>query len=156
MRVNLFQLIKSYGTRTNPTAQTKSIGLPADAALALSVSEGVPCFCSSPRLFHRDPKLTTPTRTWYRLDSFIVHPDSSAIYQDWQRGTATLRYRSRQAPTATNYCSAALTIRRAVSGHMNIPLEYLLHYSYHFLDNFPLTEMTFFYKKYVPNSSNQF
>jgi len=30
MRVNSFQLIKSCCTRTDPAAETKSIGLPAD------------------------------------------------------------------------------------------------------------------------------
>jgi hypothetical protein len=34
MVLNLFQLIKTCCTRTDPTAETKSIGLPADAQLA--------------------------------------------------------------------------------------------------------------------------
>jgi hypothetical protein len=36
-------------------------------------------------LFHRDPKLTPITRTWYHLDSFIVTRDFSALCRDWQK-----------------------------------------------------------------------
>jgi hypothetical protein len=42
-------------------------------------------FASPSGLFHRDPKLTNITRTWYRLDIFIVTRDFSPIYQDWQK-----------------------------------------------------------------------
>jgi len=35
MRVKSFQLIKSCCTRTDPAAETKSIGLPADALVVM-------------------------------------------------------------------------------------------------------------------------
>jgi hypothetical protein len=55
MREEFNQLIKSCGTLTVPTAETKSIGLKTDAPGLV--------FCSPPRLFYRDPKLTIVTRT---------------------------------------------------------------------------------------------
>ncbi|HEY5139638.1 MAG TPA: hypothetical protein VIJ25_10045, partial [Methylococcales bacterium] len=61
-----------------PSTWTESVGLAADA-------RGVMVFASPSGLFHRDPKLTALTLTWYRLDSFIVTPDFSAIYQDLQK-----------------------------------------------------------------------
>jgi len=78
MRVNSSQLINSCGTRTDPAAGTKSIGLAADA-------HGVMVFANPSRLFHRAPGLTILTRTWSHLDSFIVLPDSSAICRDLQK-----------------------------------------------------------------------
>jgi hypothetical protein len=65
MREEFNTLIKSYATRPDsyrdvPAAETESIELAADAL--------VPCFLLPPRLYYRDPKLTTVTRTWYRLD----------------------------------------------------------------------------------------
>ena len=57
-------------------------------------------------------------RTWYHL---TVSPWPLASRPSTGTGkkqvTSTLRYRSGQAPTAPNYCSAALTISRAVSIH---------------------------------------
>jgi hypothetical protein len=49
MRAKSSQLIKFCGTLTVPAAETKSIGLPADA-------NGVMVFAS--RQFHHDPKFT--------------------------------------------------------------------------------------------------
>jgi hypothetical protein len=49
MREKFNQLIKFCGTRTDPAAETKSIGLPADPS-------GVMVFAS--RQFHHDPKFT--------------------------------------------------------------------------------------------------
>ena len=49
MVLNLFPLIKSCCTRTDPASKTKSIGLRADAL--------VPCFLLVPRLIHHDMKL---------------------------------------------------------------------------------------------------
>ena len=60
------------------TSGTESVGLAADA-------RGVMVFAIPSRLFHRAPGLTILTRTWYRRDYFIVHPDSSAICQDLQK-----------------------------------------------------------------------
>jgi hypothetical protein len=50
MSVNFQQLIKSCGTLTNPAAETKSIGLPADAQVL--------CFLLEPRQFSHEGKLS--------------------------------------------------------------------------------------------------
>jgi len=77
MRANSFQLIKFYCTWTDPTAETKSIGLQADAQ--------VPCFLlaiwtvlSWPKTHSRHPDLV-PSR------QLIVTKDFSSTYQDWQK-----------------------------------------------------------------------
>jgi len=59
-------------------SETESVGLAADA-------HGVMVFAIPSRLFHHAPRLTILTRTWYRQDYFIVHPDFSAICQDLQK-----------------------------------------------------------------------
>jgi hypothetical protein len=51
MRANSFQLIKFCCTRTDPAAETKSIGLQADARVVM-------VFASPPRQFYRD--MTNP------------------------------------------------------------------------------------------------
>ena len=48
MRINSIQLIKLFGTRTDPAIETKSIGLPADA-------RGVMVFAT--RQFYRDTQI---------------------------------------------------------------------------------------------------
>jgi hypothetical protein len=63
MVLNLSQLIKSCGTRTDPAAETESIGLPAYAQLSLVFAE------PSGQLY-RDPKLCAVNR-------------DSSIYQDY-------------------------------------------------------------------------
>ena len=82
MRVKSSQLIRSCGTMTDPAAETKvnrAVGrragaLPARTTEALNQIISLRhrsvgrVFCSSSRLFHRDPKLANLTRTWYRLD----------------------------------------------------------------------------------------
>jgi hypothetical protein len=78
MRFSFNPFIKFCTTRTVPSTGTESVGLRADA-------RGVMVFASPSRLFHRAPGLTGLTRTWYYLDSFTVHPDSSAICQDLQK-----------------------------------------------------------------------
>ena len=77
-RLNLYTFIKSSGTLTALSPGTESVGLRADA-------HGVMVFANPSRLFHRAPGLTILTRTWYHLDYFIVHPDSSVICQDLQK-----------------------------------------------------------------------
>ncbi len=42
-------------------------------------------FCSPSGLFHRDPKLTSFTRTWYRQDNFIVTQNLASTYRDCQK-----------------------------------------------------------------------
>ena len=78
MREKFNPFIKFCATRTVPSTGTKSMGLAVYA-------HGVMVFASLSRLFHRDPKLTILTRTWYCQDSFIVTPDFSAVCRDWQK-----------------------------------------------------------------------
>jgi len=65
---------------TNPAAETKSIGLPADA-LAVMV------FASPSRQFYRD--MTTPFHLpgFSRLDNFIWTRKLAAIYRDFAKTT---------------------------------------------------------------------
>jgi len=61
MRVNINPLIKSYGTRTVPAAETKSIGLPADAL--------VPCFLLAIKTISTWHETVRPLiGTWYHQD----------------------------------------------------------------------------------------
>ena len=78
IRLNFRPFIKYSGTLTVSSPGTESVGLLADV-------HGVMVFAIPSRLFHRAPGLTNLTRTWYRLDCFIVHPGSSAICQDFQK-----------------------------------------------------------------------
>jgi len=77
MREYSFQLIKSCGTRTDPAAETKSNGLPADAL--------VPCFLlailtvsSWPKTHIRHPDLVSSKQ-------IIVTQNLSSTYRDWQK-----------------------------------------------------------------------
>jgi len=69
MRVNSSQLIKFLGTLTVPAAETKSIGLRADARVVM-------VFATPPRQLYRD--VTNPAHLSgpRHLDSFIVTPNS--------------------------------------------------------------------------------
>jgi hypothetical protein len=77
MRENLSQPIKICGTRTNPAAETKSIGLPADAQ--------VPCFLLVPRLFRRDTQLRCRLSGPAAVSQLHRDPKLSAISRDWQK-----------------------------------------------------------------------
>ena len=59
MRFSFNPFIKFCANRTVASTGTESVGLRADAL-------GVMVFANPSRLFHRDPKLTILTRTWYR------------------------------------------------------------------------------------------
>jgi hypothetical protein len=78
MRENSHPLFNLPPPGLFPASGTESVGLAAN-------TRGVMVFAIPSRLFHRAPGLTGLTRTWHNLDSFIVHPDSSAVYQDWQK-----------------------------------------------------------------------
>ena len=102
MRVNTNPLIKSCGTRTDPAAETKSIGLPSDAL--------VPCFLlaiwtisSWHETFIRHPDLVPPRQ-------IVVTSDFSTIYQDLQKP----RHRDADGNSPN---------RRAVSGHVSKPRD---------------------------------
>jgi hypothetical protein len=92
MREKSSQLIKSCGTRTDPAAETKSIGLPADPAFGEGRRSGALFFArhldyfiltqnshSSPGLgtvktIYRDLKLIATCRDWQKTR----HPDTDA------------------------------------------------------------------------------
>jgi hypothetical protein len=63
MRININSLLKSYGTWTNPAAETKSIGLPADPAFGEGRRTGALFFAR-------------------HLDYFIVTQNFTAVYRD--------------------------------------------------------------------------
>ena len=68
MREEFNLLSKSFTTRTVPAAETKSIGLQADAQVVM-------VFAVPPRLFYRD--MTNPAHLSgpRHLDSFILTPN---------------------------------------------------------------------------------
>jgi hypothetical protein len=78
MRVNSFQLIKSCCTRTDPAAETKSIGLQADARVVM-------VFAMPPRQFYRD--MTNPAHLSgpRHLDSFIVTRQFTSVNRDFAK-----------------------------------------------------------------------
>ena len=85
MREKSNPLIESCGTRTNPTAETKSIGLQADPAFGEGRRSGALFFAR-----HRDYFVVTRYFTAIYLDlvpfnSFIVTHGYSSIYLDWQK-----------------------------------------------------------------------
>jgi|SRR5450759_551519 len=122
MRVKFNPFIKFCATRTVPSIGTESMGLASDA-------HGVMVFAPDSyrelsRLFHRDPGLTILTRTWYRLDSFIVTRDFSAICKDLQKP----RHRNADG-NAPN--------RRAVSGNNQRITETLYQDNFVLRDSLP-------------------
>ena len=76
MRVEFYLLIKFCGTRTDPATETNG--------WRCRPTRWRRVFCSSPRQFHLNAKLTTLTRTWYYSQP---HSDTklSTVYQDWQK-----------------------------------------------------------------------
>ena len=78
MREKSSQLIKSCGTRTDPAAETKSIGLPADPAFGEGRRSGALFFARHLDYFiltqnlHPSPGLGT-VKTNYRDQRLIVH-----------------------------------------------------------------------------------
>ena len=72
MRVSINPLIKSCATQTVPAAETKSIGLRADAEPALSGAKGCLIFCSPSRHLYRDMTIPAYLSGPLHLDNFIV------------------------------------------------------------------------------------
>jgi hypothetical protein len=95
MRANSFQLINFCCTRTVPAAETKSIGLQADARVVM-------VFVVSPRQLYRD--MTNPARLSgpRHLDSFIVTPNARPSIGTLQKRMPTL------TRTATNQTAGPL------------------------------------------------
>jgi len=83
MRVKSSQLIKSCGTLTNPAAETKSVGLPADAL--------VPCFLLAiwtVLSWHETARQLIGT--WYHLDNLSRQDNyRPSTGTGKKRGTAT-------------------------------------------------------------------
>ena len=79
-------LIKSCGTRTDPAAKTKSIGLQADARVVM-------VFAVPPRLFCRDKTNPAHLSGPRHLDSFIVtrnfHPSTGTLQKHMPTLTRT-------------------------------------------------------------------
>jgi len=80
MGVTFDPLIKPCGTWTNPAAETKSIGLPADA-LAVMV------FASPPRQFYRDGTTIVRLPGLSHLDNFAVTRKLGSVYRDFAKTT---------------------------------------------------------------------
>ena len=80
MRGNFKTLIKSCGTRTDPVAETKSIGLPADT-LAVMV------FASSSGQLYRDGTTRGRLPGFSRQDCFIVTGKLASVYRDFAKTT---------------------------------------------------------------------
>jgi hypothetical protein len=83
MREEFYPLIKSSATRTDSAAETKSIGLQADARVVM-------VFASPPRLFYRD--MTNPVYLSgpRHLDNFIVTKKSCPLTGTLQKRMPTL------------------------------------------------------------------
>ena len=98
MRVNSFQLIKFCCTRTVPAAETKSIGLQADARIVM-------VFASPSGQFYRDVTNPAHLSGLSHLDNFIVTPKTRPLIGTLQKHMPTLT----QTATQLN--------RRAVRHH---------------------------------------
>jgi hypothetical protein len=100
MVLNESQLIKSSGTRTDPAAETESIGLPAYAQLSQVFAEPLRQFYRDPRLtaVNRDSSIYQDSPIWKlsldqqaivhqpglsHLDSYVWTTKLSAIYRDF-------------------------------------------------------------------------
>ena len=83
MRVNSFQLIKFCGTRTDPAAETKSIGLQADARVVM-------VFASPSRQFYRDRTNPAHLSGPRHLDNFIMTPNARPLIGTLQKRMPTL------------------------------------------------------------------
>jgi hypothetical protein len=95
MRAKLFQLMKFCCTRTDPAAETESIGLQADARVVM-------VFAVPPRQLYRD--MTNPSHLSgpRHLDNFIVTPNLHPSIGTLQKRMPTLTL------TATNQTAGPL------------------------------------------------
>jgi hypothetical protein len=85
MRVNFQQLIKSCGTRTVPTAETKSIGLQADPAFGEGRRSGALFFACHLDYFILTTNFTSIYRDLVLFRQFHHDKKLSSIYRDWQK-----------------------------------------------------------------------
>ena len=89
MREKFNPLIKTCGTRTDPAAETKSIGLQADARVVM-------VFASPSGQFYYD--MTNPAHLSgpRHLDSFIVTPNDRPLIGTLQKRMPTLTWTATQ------------------------------------------------------------
>jgi hypothetical protein len=85
MVLNLSQLIKSCGTRTDPAAKTKSIGLPADA----SASWRIMVFASPSGQFYHSVTNSYRLSVLSHLDNYIVTRKSCPLTVTMQKHMPT-------------------------------------------------------------------
>ena len=81
LRANSFQLIKFCCTRTYPAAETKSIGLHADASAGWRIM----VFATPPRQFYLDVTTSYRLTGFSRLDNFIVTRKSCPLTKTLQK-----------------------------------------------------------------------
>jgi hypothetical protein len=113
MRDNSISIYQTSATRTVPSTGTESVGLlslacgygeqsrPTPLAGGWCLASALTCeasswvFCSRSRLFHRDPKVTTLTRTWY-------HGTASSCTRTLQPSARTCKNRATATQMAPN------------------------------------------------------
>jgi len=91
MRVNINSPIKFCYTRTDPAAETKSIGCsPSPAAMANKAGRRASALFFARHLdcFIMTWQLSSIYRDLVHLDNFIVTRQLQSIYQDWQKNAA--------------------------------------------------------------------
>src|SRR5450759_5691995 len=93
MRINLVQLIKACATRTVPAAETKSIGLPADAHAVMVFAPD--SYREPSGQFYHDVTTSYHLPGLSHLDNFIVTRKSCPLtgpdsYRDVQKRMPTL------------------------------------------------------------------
>jgi hypothetical protein len=98
MRVNSFRLIKFCCTRTDPAAETKSIGLQADARVVM-------VFATPPRQLYHDRTNPAHLSGLHHLDNFIVTRNLRTSIWTLQKLMPTL------TRTATNQTAGPLYVR---------------------------------------------
>jgi hypothetical protein len=102
MREKSSQLIKSCGTRTDPAAKTKSIGLQADARVVM-------VFASPSGQFYYNMTIPVHLSGPRHLDSFIVTMKSSPSTRTLQKLMPTL------TQTATNQTAGPLVVSQSLT-----------------------------------------
>ena len=86
MRANSFRLIKFCGTQTDPAAETKSLGLQADASAGWRIM----VFAELPRQLYRDMTNLVHLSGLCHLDNFIVTPNARPSIRTLQKRMPTL------------------------------------------------------------------
>jgi hypothetical protein len=85
MRVNINPLIIFCGTRTDPAAETKSIGLRVDTAFGEGRRTGALFFARHLDCFIMTRNCSSTYQDLVPFNNFIVTRGFSSIYRDWQK-----------------------------------------------------------------------